>query len=383
MPKLAQSTVKYTIKASLKAEGYVEKPDIIGAIFGQTEGLLGQDLELRELQKTGRIGRIEVNVRNSNGNSEADILIPSSLDAGETALIGASLETIERIGPCNAKITVGSVDDVRVSKRNFIVERAKVLLRNISGTSMDSETLCEKLKEDIRAMEIREFKGLPCGSLDSDELIIVEGRADVLVLLKNGIKNVIAIEGTSVPQAISEISKEKITTAFLDGDRGGDLIMKELSSKADIDFVSRAPWGKEVEDLSKKEIFKSLREKAPLEQALAERKIRDTGFRKGGEEETHKPVPAQDMKKVFRECLDSIVGTKAACILDHNMKVVERIPIKDLPGKMKGYAVVLDGLVEKDILSLAEKKGISYLVANDAKAKSGKVKVMTRKALGD
>jgi DNA primase len=63
MGKLAQATSKYTIYARFDADGTVEKPDVIGAVFGQSEGLLGPDMELRELQKTGRVGRIDVEMR--------------------------------------------------------------------------------------------------------------------------------------------------------------------------------------------------------------------------------------------------------------------------------------------------------------------------------
>ena len=111
MGKLAQATSKYTIVANFKADGIVEKPDVIGAVFGQTEGLLGPDMELRELQRTGRIGRIDVVIRSVNGKAEGTIYIPSSLDSSETALIAATMETIERIGPCNAKVIIEKIED--------------------------------------------------------------------------------------------------------------------------------------------------------------------------------------------------------------------------------------------------------------------------------
>ena len=95
MSKLAQSFVKYVIHARFEASGIVEKPDVIGAIFGQTEGLLGDELDLRELQRTGRIGRIDVILRTRNGRSEGDIIVPSSLDMSETAIIASALETID------------------------------------------------------------------------------------------------------------------------------------------------------------------------------------------------------------------------------------------------------------------------------------------------
>jgi len=228
----------------------VEKPDVIGAIFGQTEGLLGQDLDLRELQRTGRIGRIDVDINADNGKTSGKIIIPSSLDSSETSLIAASFETIERIGPCNATVKINSVKDVRMVKREFMVDRAKNILLKLIGEEIPStSTLTEKIKETVRTAQIQELGGLPSGPdvLSSDEVIVVEGRADVLNLLKNGIKNVVAIGGNIIPQTIVDITKEKLTTIFVDGDRGGDLIVKELIQLADIDFISKAPSGKEVE----------------------------------------------------------------------------------------------------------------------------------------
>jgi len=278
MAKLAQSTIKYLIEAEFSADGIVEKPDVIGAVFGQTEGLLGQDLDLRELQRTGRIGRIDVDLVNEGGRTTGKISVPSSLDSSETALIAASFETIERIGPCNASMKVSSVKDVRVIKRDFMLNRAKDILDRLVTEEMPTTSnLTDAIKESIRIDQIREFEGLPAGPEVefSDEIIIVEGRADVLNLLRNGIKNVIAIEGAAIPQPILNLTKEKLTTLFVDGDRGGDLIIKEMFQVADIDYIARAPSEKEVEELSKKEIFKALREKIPTEQYKVETKTKE------------------------------------------------------------------------------------------------------------
>ena len=208
MAKLAQSTIKYLIEAEFTADGIVERPDVIGAIFGQTEGLLGQDLDLRELQRTGRIGRIDVDLNTDNGKTSGKITIPSSLDSSETSLIAASFETIERIGPCNAAVKITSVKDVRMVKREFMVDRAKDLLLKLIGEEIPStSTLTDKIKETVRTAQVQEINALPAGPdvISSDEIIVVEGRADVLALLKNGIKNVIAIGGNIIPQALSLI----------------------------------------------------------------------------------------------------------------------------------------------------------------------------------
>jgi len=269
MVKLAQSTVKYLIEAEFSTDGVVERPDIIGAIFGQTEGLLGTELDLRELQRTGRIGRIDVEVNSENGKSSGKIIIPSSLDASETALIAAALETIERIGPCSSKIRVTSVTDVRSKKREFIANRAKDILQTLIETQLPSAaTLSEQIREAIRTSQAKEYCGLLCGPdiPEANEIIIVEGRADVLNLLKNGIRNVIATDGIKIPKPLLDLCAEKETTLFVDGDRGGELIIKEFTQVADIDYIARAPEGKEVEELTKKEIFKALRDRVLVEQ---------------------------------------------------------------------------------------------------------------------
>jgi DNA primase len=276
-------TTKYIVYAELIADGYVEKHDVIGAIFGQTEGLLGDELDLRELQKTGRVGRIDVELTNINGKSIAKIIVPSSLDRIETSILAATLETIDRVGPCVATVKVIEIEDIRKKKREYIVERAKEILKQLMS-NIDVNTIIEEVKESVRMGEIIEYgsERLPAGPAvdSSDDIIIVEGRADVLNLLRCGIKNVIAVEGTSVPKTIIELSKKKVVTVFTDGDRGGELILKELLHVCDVDFVARAPPGKEVEELSKKEIMKCLRSKVPAEhvltQVLKDRQKNDT-----------------------------------------------------------------------------------------------------------
>lgn len=278
MVKLAQSTIKYLIEAEFETDGIVEKPDIIGAIFGQTEGLLGSDLELRELQRTGRIGRIDVDVSSSGGRSGGRISIPSSLDSSETALVAAALETIERIGPCESHVKLTALKDVRSMKREFVIDRAKEIMHWLATESApNSNNMSEAIKESFRTAQLQHHDGLPCGpdALTSDEIIIVEGRADVINLLKNGIKNAIAMDGNKIPDAIVRLSKEKITTLFVDGDRGGELIVKEFLQLGELDYVVQAPQGKEVEDLTKKEIFKTLREKQTIEEYRSQPKAKE------------------------------------------------------------------------------------------------------------
>ncbi|PYB69117.1 DNA primase [Thermoplasma sp. Kam2015] len=265
---------KYMIKAKIYTDGVVEKPDVVGAIFGQTEGLLGDDLDLRDLQKSGKIGRIEVEIDSKKGRTEGYALIPSGLDQVETAILAAALETIDRIGPCKARVEIANVEDVRVQKRQKIIERAKKIYQEMNSKGDDlSESLVKSVREEVEKSEIISYgeEKLPAGPAinDSDSIIVVEGRNDVLNLLKYGIKNTIAVQGTNIPDTVKKLSKERTVTVFLDGDRGGDLILKEMLQVAEVDFVARAPPGTEVEELTYKQIVKALRYKTPIDQYLS------------------------------------------------------------------------------------------------------------------
>jgi DNA primase len=233
-------TTKYLIHIYLEAEGVVEKSDVVGAIFGQTEGLLGEDLDLRDLQRTGRVGRIDVQTTSRKGETKGEILISSSLDKAETALLSASLETIDRVGPCNARVSVERIEDIRITKRRKILERAKeLLLEHFDEGTINSNELLDIVREYTRIEKVGTIgeEKLPAGPnvADSDAIIVVEGRADVINLLRYGIKNAVAVEGTNVPATIVALCESKTATAFLDGDRGGDLILSELMQVTEID----------------------------------------------------------------------------------------------------------------------------------------------------
>lgn len=267
---------KYMIKAKIFTDGVVEKPDVVGAIFGQTEGLLGDELDLRDLQKSGKIGRIEVEIDSKKGRTEGYALIPSGLDQVESSILAASLETIDRIGPCKAKVEIEVIEDVRIQKRHKVVERAEELYKKMSEAGKTvSESIIQSVREEVELGEILTFgeDKLPAGPAikDSDSIIVVEGRNDVLNLLKYGIKNTIAVQGTNIPKSVQKLSKERTVTVFLDGDRGGDLILREMLQVAEVDFVARAPPGTEVEELTYKQIVKALRYKTPVEQYLSMR----------------------------------------------------------------------------------------------------------------
>lgn len=406
------TTTKYLIQARLEADGIVEKPDVVGAIFGQTEGLLGEELDLRDLQKSGRIGRIEVEVSSRKGRSEGTVSVPSSLDQVETSILASSLETIDRVGPCKAKIRIDKIEDVRVTKRKRIVDRARELLKLMIEQSKETGLdLAESVKAAVQVHEVASFgqERLPAGpnAENSDAIIIVEGRSDVLNLLKAGVKNAIAVEGTNIPKSIQDLSRERVVTAFVDGDRGGELILRELLQVAEVDFVARAPKGKEVEELTQKQIMKLLRNKIPAEQFLEMYGI-ELPSPKSVEEAEHpthrKPVEAKpeppkgstrrerklppELEK-FRDMLNSLSGTLKARLLDRQGEVTAEVPVRDLVDTLKTRnktaTVVFDGVITQRILDLAASQGTRTIVGTkigNVSKQPASVEVWTKSDLG-
>lgn len=358
-------TTKYIIHAEMSANGMVERPDVVGAIFGQTEGLLGEELDLRELQKTGRIGRIKVSVNPQKGKTPGTIMIPSSLDMVETAILGASLETIDRIGPCEAKIHLLKIEDVRNSKRTYVVDRAKEILRQVMEEQLpETSEITEEVKKSVRVQQITKYgnENLPAGPnvKDSDAIIVVEGRADVLTLLKNGIKNAVAVEGTSIPETITKLSKQKTLTAFVDGDRGGELILRELMEVADVDYVTSAPPGKEVEELSKKEIITALRNKVPIEQAINE--MAETTKKESRPKKKGKKSNLDEYDKFIKK----LPGTLDAYLLDEKKKEIAKISVRDLIDTVKNsknvHTILFDGVITQRLVNIAVEKSVQKII---------------------
>jgi len=407
------NAAKYQIRARITAEGVIDKPDVVGAVFGQTEGLLGDELDLRDLQKSGRIGRIEVDIDSRKGKSEGEVIIPSSLDQVETAIVASGLETVDRIGPCRAKIEVVSVEDIRISKRQKVVERAKEILGRLQeeskGVGLD---LTEAVRAAVQVEEITTYgpEHLPAGpNIDqADALIVVEGRSDVLNLLRCGIKNVIAVEGTSVPQTVKDLSRGKTVTVFTDGDRAGELILREMLQTMDIDFVARAPRGSEVEELTQKQLLKCLRNKIPINQYLEMSGFESTGAtrepreeraegrgdrreerrddREGGgpprrddRDRAPRPVPvpvapppppsaplSPELSRYF-ELLNGVENASRCLFVGENDAVVGEAPVKEMIEAIAALAtpakaVVFDGIVSQRLLDVAEEKGIGTVV---------------------
>ncbi|MBC7112836.1 MAG: DNA primase [Candidatus Methanomethyliales bacterium] len=394
------TTAKYTIYAGIEIDGVVDKPDVIGAIFGQTEGLLGEELDLRELQKSGRIGRIQVELESKSGRSYGEMIIPSSLDRVETAIIAAAIETIDKVGPCSAKVYIKKIEDVREEKRRKIIERAReILIHWETESTFEIKELSEEIMKSVRVHEISKYgpENLPAGpDVDkSDTVIVTEGRADVINMLRHGYKNVIGMEGASVPDTIKELSKKKTIIAFVDGDRGGELILRELLQVADIDYIARAPPGKEVEELTGKEIAKCLRSKIPVEQyqlTLPERKettkhevmqresyleaatreaekerIIEAVEREPAKAERERPVPPGLNLIKVKEMIAQLQGSLEANLVDEAWEIKQKVAVRELADVLQSinekiYGVVFDGVVTQRLLDISSNKGVSFVI---------------------
>ena len=401
MGKTYIDTVKYLIKGTVDIDGIVEKPDVVGAIFGQTEGLLADELDLRELLKSGRIGRIEVDLKINKGKSIGTIGVPSSLDKSETALIAALLETVDRIGPCSAKIKITEIEDTRSSKREIVMSRAKELMQKLGKKK--TKELTEELKDSVKTAKIKLYgrEKIPAGPdvETADEIIIVEGRADVISLLRAGINNVISLKGAVIPKTVVELSKTKGVILFVDGDRGGDMVVRNFVDKGKADFVAKAPDGKEVEELTQKEILKCLKNKMPFKRFAAKSTIktpvrrerfssssreprargsqREIGRRSRPhderprrdsrrEERPHDERPMREVPGELKKVYEKVKGTMKAVLLDKDNKAIGEVPVSEMISKIQTEKavdkVVFDGIITQRLIDLAAKKKVNTLV---------------------
>ncbi len=409
MAKVSPVSIKYMIHANLVAEGKLEKPDVIGALFGQTEGLLGSELDMRELQKEGKIGRIEADLERDSKRTLGSIKIPSALDQSETTLIAAAIETIERVGPSDAQIEVEKIEDVRGSKRDYILERAKKLMKGLQEGSSSRE-ISDQIKDSAKISGIKEYgksKLAFGGDLDDKELIVVEGRADVVNMVRAGIHNVIGMNGTRLPDEVKELSKEKDIILFLDGDRGGKLIARNVMDNADVKYIAVAPDGKEVEELTSKEILMNLRKKVPASEYFSERdsgrrNYRDSGrysrdsrssrgyskdySRDSSEKEEPKKIEkieiGESEKEKLKEMSKENEGSGKAILLDSKFEKIKDISSKSLSSSLKRTrdavsVVVIDGSVTSGIIRACEDKGVQAIVANNFKTTDTDIQLLS------
>jgi len=358
--------VKYLVKLRFEVDGVVERADVIGAIFGQTEGLFGPEMNLNELQKSWKVGRIEINLESKNDKTRGEVIIPMSTDIGTAALIAAAVESVDKVGPCSARFTVGAIEDVRAVKRKQIVDRAKLIVREWSSkTSSEGENVLKDVTESTKRAKVINYglENLPAGpGVYSSELVyLVEGRADVVLFLRAGIENVVALEGTSVPDSIIELGKKKRLIAVLDGDRGGDLIEKELAQVVRVEKVVRAPPGKEVEDLTPIEVINMLRAERGEAPLRRERPVERAPERPP--EEPEEPVVTKT-----RQLYPDLNGTLEAVLLDQELQEIGRFPISELVQRMEGsngaHFLIFDGIVTQRLVESAARVGVKGIIGH-------------------
>ena len=337
--------IKYVVEANFLVEGVVEKHDVIGAIFGQTEGLLPPEFDLRELLKSGKIGRIAIHLTSEKDRTEGKIELPSSLDRPETAIIAAAMESVNRVGPCEAKISIDRIKDIRMDKREQIIGRAKELLKDwVVRETQDADKIVDEVSKAERQRKVVKYGAEKLTATPdiakSKSIIVVEGRADVINLMRSGYSGVIALEGVKIPKTIINLSKKKKATAFLDGDRGGDLILKELLQVANLKYVARAPRGKEVEDLGIEEISRALKNKKPIEEL--------------------------ELLEKVKALAPQLRGTLEGMLLDKEGKELSRVPVSQLVDTLKNtedvHIVAFDGIITARLLDLAKERGLKYVI---------------------
>jgi DNA primase len=396
--------VKYHVKLKFEVDGLVEKADIIGAIFGQTEGLLGPEMNLNELQKVSKVGRIEVNVDVKPNTTKGDALIPMSTDISTAALIAAAIESIDKVGPFQAKFSLVGIDDIRAIKKKVIVDRAKKIVQEwATKTISEGEEMLKDVYDASKPGKLTAFgkAQLACGTgvFDSDWIILVEGRADVINLLRAGFDNAIAIEGAKIDETVTKLTEGKKVVAFLDGDRAADLILKELQGVVKIDKVLRAPAGREVEECTPLEITEILREGLDLSSEGAphmqprpkpvqrrekerERDYEDRTLEQEHERQTVAPsqntettIPqssasseAPEILTAVKDVYPQINETLEAVILDGSMNQLLKVPvsevIKRLDSTEGAKLLVLDGIVTQRLVDAADKAGIQYVIGH-------------------
>jgi DNA primase len=400
-------TAKYRITATIAADGVVERSDVVGAVYGQTEGLLGDELDLRYLQRASKVSRLDVQIESEDGQSVGTLDIGSRLDKPETAILAAALETIDQIGPCSASVEVRSIEDVRTAQRREVADRAKELLATGFEDGLDPGDIIAEVRESVRTGEITTYEGLPAGPrvATGDAIIVVEGRADVRRLLSFGIKNAIAVEGTDVPDAVAALSRERTTTALLDGDRGGDLLLQELRQVAAVDYVAVVPEGRSVEDLDRSEVFEALRGKVPADslpapedspsaednatfESTTETSDAEVGGGASADEadeteptaddpdpastdEDIRPDPVDETDETPETLAEHVAATRdtgTVRLLGSGHEFLADHPIEDAFDAIEGAdpvptTVVLDGTITQRLLDVASQRGVGQVIA--------------------
>ena len=204
-----------------------------------------------------------------------------------------------------------------------------------------------------------------------------------------------AVEGTNIPKSIIDLCEKKTTTAFFDGDRGGELILRELLQVADIDYVAFSPRGKSVEDMTKKEVIKTLRNKVPVEY-VRDQYFEDTaelpadllrpsravsgsdegdrndifGRSGAGQKKAKESVPK--IPVTIRDHMEDVKGRNVARFLNEDMAVIRETRSEEMEKAVEtldasAAGLVVDRTVDQKLLDRLVWKGLEYVAAKDFK----------------
>jgi DNA primase len=421
---------KHIIKMKMNVWGQVDQSDIIGAIFGQTEDVLGESLNLRELQRKNKIGRIEVELVSQRDKVVATVIIPSALDKIESVIIAAALETIIKIGPCKADALVESIEDIKRIKLREIIGKAKEVLQKFMSVSVDSQEIVDKVVEEVRksqAIELGEDKLIAGPRAEKeDEITLVETKAELLNMLSQGIKNCIAIENKYDSKTFKEFAEKKVITALINRNR--EFIVRKLLESAEIDYITKPDFGRTVLEMQGKEIYKAIRgrvstkqlfhkpEPRPVQQTAVQprpavqqsfsqpvqtasqpvpqvrtdaprqdapvrrEEVKRDDFRQQPRPQQTAYAPPKEME-VFKKRFTELAGTQDASIIDKNLEVLGQVPIADLPNTIPGlgskiFAIVINGKIPKDVVFKSERNRVVYLVGSETEFSSNRIKII-------
>ncbi len=317
-------------------------------------------MNLNELQRVSKVGRIEVEIKTTENTTSGTALLPMSTDVDTCALIAAAIESIDKVGPFDSNFKLDAIDDVRASKKEDIVRRAKEIKQKWSTKSVsEGDTMLKDVHEGSSG-KVAEYgpNKLPCSSgiYDSPWIILVEGRADILNLLRAGYDNALAIEGAKIDESIKDLcAKKDRVVAFLDGDRAGGFILKELKSVVNIDLELRADDGVEVEELTPQRVADILK-----------------GAADDMKQETAKPTEVSEADKLLAEAASKVFKdlneTLEAIGLDSNNDQLFKVPISELVDKLSTQTgikyLILDGIVTQRLLDGAKESGIECIIGH-------------------
>ena len=187
--------------------------------------------------------------------------------------------------------------------------------------------------------------------------------------------------GSGIKPKLAELaSKKKTVTAFMDGDRGGKLLLMEISGTLgkSLTHVAFAPQSREVEHLEGKVVTKCLAQKEPASKAVARiqteiQKDADASVGKG------KPsLEAPDDVKGWAPMMDGLKRNQAVIVLGDGSGS-DPISAKDLEaalGKTDGaQGLVFSGKVTNRIHELASGAGINNVVGKSVGPQSLKLGV--------